>query len=123
MLPRLAFTAFLLAIGAHAAADGVRYFAVWSYADNAPREEIEASALDSRKLGWWELHFGPEGEVIEGIYHSSAGVPWLILRYVQVDERVYADVYLANDSFVVRKSTQLENRAPHWPKPASEALP
>ena len=109
------FTAFLLALGASAADDSVRYFAIWSYAENEPLEEIEASDLADRKLGWWELHFGPEGAVIEGIYHSSVGAPWLKLRYVEVDERIYADVYLADDSFIVRKSTQLENREPHWP--------
>lgn len=92
----------------------MRYFATWSYAENAPREEIEESALEDRKLGYWALRFNPEGEVTEGTYHSAGGAPWLILRYVEVDQRVYADLFLADESFIVRKSTQLPNRAPRW---------
>ena len=116
MLLRLVFIASLLSFAAYASsAEPVRYFAIWSYAENAPQEEIEESALADRNLGYWELRFGPEGGVTEGIYHSGGGGPWLILRYVEVDEKIYADLFLANNSFLVRKSTQLASREPRWP--------
>ena len=116
MLLRLAFIVSLFSIAAYStSAEPVRYFAIWSYVENAPEEEIEESALADRNLGYWELRFDPEGGVTEGIYHAGGGSPWLILRYVEVDEKIYADLFLANNSFLVRKSTQLASRLPRWP--------
>ncbi len=114
---RLLLAVLLAALPAHAAArETVRYFAIWSYVENAPLEEIQESALPGRKLGYWELHFGPEGEVVEGIYRNGGGSPWLLLRYVEEDEKIYADLYLPDGSLIVRKSTRLTSRTPHWPE-------
>jgi len=95
----------------------VRYFAVWSYVENAPGEELEESALVGRTLGYWELHFGPKGEVVEGVYRNAGGSPWLVLRYVEESGRIYADLFLPNGAFIVRKSTRLSSRTPRWPEP------
>lgn len=98
----------------------VRYFAVWSYTENAPSEELDPSALSERGLGYWLLRFGPEGGVVEGVYHSGTGDPWLVLRYVEEEGRIYADLFLADGSFIVRKSTQLKSRVPHWHEPPGD---
>ncbi len=95
----------------------VRYFAVWSYVENAPGEELDESALARRTLGYWELHFGSEGEVVKGVYRNADGRPWLVLRYVEENDRIYADLFLPDGSFIVRKSTRLTSRTPDWPKP------
>ena len=97
----------------------VRYFAVWSYAENVPGEELDESALTGRTLGYWELHFGAEGDVVEGVYRNAGGSPWLVLRYVEEGGRIYADLFLPDGSFIVRKSTRLTSRTPHWPEPGA----
>ena len=98
----------------------VRYFAVWSYAENAPQEEIEAAALEARTLGYWELEFDAKGRVLSGTYHHGTGKIWFSLRYVEVDSRVYADLYMADGALLTRKSTNLASREPHWPDEARE---
>jgi hypothetical protein len=108
----------LLPFSAHSRAS-VRYFAIWSYVENAPAEEIPESSLAGRSLGYWELHFDPEGGVVEGVYRNGGGSPWLVLRYVEDAEKIYADLYLPDGSFIVRKSTRLTSRAPSWPEPGS----
>jgi hypothetical protein len=95
----------------------VRYFAVWSYAENEPSEELHETALTRRTLGYWELHFGAEGDVVEGVYRNSDGSPWLVLRYVEESGRIYADLFLPDGSFIVRKSTGLTSRMPRWSEP------
>ena len=95
----------------------VRYFAGWSYLENAPGAELDESALVGRTLGYWELHFGSEGDVVEGVYRNAGGSPWLVLRYVEESGRIYADLFLPDGSFIVRKSTRLTSRTPHWSEP------
>lgn len=102
------------------ALESVRYFAIWSYTENAPREELEESALPQRQLGYWELHFGQHGGVVEGVYRNGGGSPWLVLRYVEEAERIYADLYLPDGSFIVRKSTLLRTRVPNWQEDSGE---
>jgi hypothetical protein len=90
----------------------VRYFAVWSYTQNAPSSEIPESELEGRTLGYWELRLDAEGHMDEAAYHGSDGQVWLRVRYVPEGGRLYADLYNAQGQFVVRKSTQLEDRRP-----------
>jgi hypothetical protein len=100
------------AAGSPAFAESVRYFAVWSYRQNAPSNEIPESELAGRELGYWELRLDDEGLVDEAAYHGSDGRIWLSVRYVPDDGRLYADVYNSQGQFVVRKSTQLKDRRP-----------
>jgi hypothetical protein len=93
-------------------AESVRYFAVWSYTQNAPSDEIAESALEGRQLGYWKLTFDDDGRVDEAAYHSSEGTLWLSVRYVAKSGHIYADVYSSQGQFVVRKSTQLLDRRP-----------
>jgi hypothetical protein len=90
----------------------VRYFAVWSYTRNAPSNEIPASELEGRTLGYWELRLDDDGLIDEAAYHGSDGRIWLSVRYVPDDGHLYADVYNSQGQFVVRKSTQLKGRRP-----------
>jgi hypothetical protein len=90
----------------------VRYFAVWSYRQNVPSNEIPESELTGRTLGYWELRLDDEGLVDEAAYHGSDGRTWLSVRYVADDGHLYADVYNGQGQFVVRKSTQLNDRRP-----------
>ena len=95
-----------------AMADSRRYFAVWSYTENAPSEEIAAERTSERKLGYWALDFDAEGDVLGGTYHGSDGAVWLSLRYVEVEGKIYADLYGPRGNLVARKSTQLTNLKP-----------
>ncbi len=115
ILRRLGFALLLvtLCVGEDAFAETVRYFAVWSYVENAPAEEIAPEALSKRKLGYWALEFDQKGRVLAGTYHI-AGAPWLRLHYVAEGGRVYADLYGPNGQLLSRKSTQVSDRFPHW---------
>jgi hypothetical protein len=93
----------------------LRYFAVWSYTENAPREEIQADRLKGRELGYWALEFDEKGGVLAGTYHAADGMTWLSLRYAEKDGRVYADLYDPRGQLLGRKSTTLTNRQPRWP--------
>jgi hypothetical protein len=102
-----------------AIAQTLRYFQVWSYSENAPTEEITAEALEERDLGYWQLEFDGEQAVLRGTYHGSDGTPWLTYRYVEVDGRVYADLFPGAGvglASLGRKSTVLTSRAPRWPR-------
>ncbi len=90
----------------------MRYFAVWSYTQNAPSNELSASDLEARTLGYWELRLGDTGLLERASYHGSNGSVWLSVRLVADGGHVYADVYNAQDQFVVRKSTQLRDMRP-----------
>lgn len=92
--------------------DAKRYFAVWSYAENAPTQEIPAGEIAGRELGYWELAFDAQGSVLGGTYHGASGAVWLSLRYVEVDGRIYADLYGPTGTLITRKSTRLRDRAP-----------
>ena len=116
MLARFVLTALLVLTSAPASAgEEVRYFATWSYAQNSPRDEIKPSTLAGRRLGYWQLRFDAAGGVLEGIRRSASGATWLTFRYVEVDGRIYADLFRADESYVTRKSTLLRTRAPRWP--------
>jgi hypothetical protein len=93
-------------------AQTVRYFAVWSYTENAPHEEISPDRLKDRRLGYWSLEFAADGSVLRGTYHGSSGAVWLSLEYVREGERIYADLYTASGQLVTRKSTQLRDLQP-----------
>lgn len=108
------FALTLLLVGKPAVAGTVRYFAVWSYAQNAPAEEIQEHELPGRKLGYWALELDEEGRVLAGTYHGSSGAVWLRLEYVAEHERIYADLYAPSGVRLARKSTQLETLVPHW---------
>ena len=103
-----------LAVGEDAFEQGVRYFAVWSYMENAPSQEIPAEQRAGRRLGYWALSFDDQGGVSEGSYHGADGTAWLILKYVVVKDRVYADLYSADGTFQSRKSTRLSSLMPRW---------
>ncbi len=94
--------------------ESVRYFEVWSYTENAPRNEIPADRLSGRKRGYWALAFDAEGQVQQGAYHSETGYRWFHLRYVEVESKIYADLYRTDGSFQARKSTMLHDLKPRW---------
>jgi len=102
--------------GRPAFAEPLRYFAIWSYTENAPSEEIRADQLRDRKLGYWAMAFDDAGEVVGGTFYFSAGTPWFELRYVSEDDRVWADVYSPSGVFLTRKTTTLRDRKPQWPE-------
>jgi hypothetical protein len=108
----LLVAALLLFVGGSTSASEVRYFAVWSYADNRPAEEIPADRLEQRELGYWALEFDDEGRVLGGTYHGAGGAVWLRLRYVEENGRIYADLFAADGRHVARKSTQLSSLRP-----------
>jgi hypothetical protein len=112
--PALSLVAAALVVGNTAVAEPVRYFAVWSYVENAPREEIDADALAGRDLGYWGLEFDGDGAVLSGTYYGSRGAPWLRLEYVSVDGRIYADLFAPDGTLLARKSTRLSDRLPRW---------
>jgi len=115
MLRLLVFSGLLwLLSGETAYAQDVRYFAVWSYAQNAPAEEIAASDRSSRVLGYWALEFDGKGGVLGGAYHGSDGAAWLSVRYVLEDGRVYADIFAPDGAHRSRKSTNLSTTLPNW---------
>ncbi len=93
----------------------VRYFAVWSYTENAPREEIPASRIAEGGTAYWVLEFDAEGRVLGATYHGADGAMWVYVRYVEEGGRVYADVYGSSGELVTRKSTTLSDRRPRWP--------
>jgi hypothetical protein len=111
---------FLSFSGLSEKTEGLRYFAVWSYAENAPREEISAHQLGERQTGYWALEFDEKGWVVRGTYQAADGMTWLSLRYVEQDGKVYADMYGPDGQFLSRKSTTLPDRKPHWPGTVSE---
>ncbi len=92
----------------------LRYFAVWSYTENAPLEEISEGRLSDRKLGYWALEFDEKGEVLGGTYHAADGGAWISLRYVEESGRVYADLFGPDGQLRSRKSTRLVDRRPRW---------
>ena len=93
----------------------MRYFGVWSYAENRPAEEIAAERLAERDLGYWALEFDDAGRVLRGTYHGSAGAVWLRLVYVVQDGRVYADLFAPDGRHVSRKATPLRSQIPRDP--------
>lgn len=100
-----------------------RYFRIWSVHANAPQHEISPDALQGRSLGYWELRFDGVGATTAATFHSSAGIPQVTFRYVEVDGRVYADFFAgdgASDALRLgRKATMLANRMPHWEEPGA----
>lgn len=114
-LPGLAGLLWLLVVS-DASAQDVRYFGVWSYTENAPAEAIPAEDRKSRKLGYWAIEFDEGGQVLGATYHGADGTPWVIIRYVENDGRVYADLFGPEGGFRARKSTNLSSRAPDWPE-------
>ena len=118
MLRRLVFSGLVwLLLAEPAYAQDVRYFAVWSYALNAPAREVAADARSARTLGYWAVEFGEEGEVLGGVYHGADGAAWLSIRYALEDGRVYADIFAPDGSHRTRKSTNLSSMLPNWPGP------
>jgi hypothetical protein len=115
--------ALLLLVGGSASASSVRFFAVWSYVDNRPAEEIPAERLAGRELGYWALEFDDEGRVLGGTYHGAAGTVWLRLRYVADNGRIYADLFAADGRHIARKSTQLSSQIPQPPIGSPEPTP
>jgi len=99
-------------VGGSASANAVRYFAVWSYSDNRPAEEIPPERLGERELGYWALEFDDAGRVLGGTYHGAGGAVWLRLRYLEENGRIYADLFAADGRHVARKSTQLSSQMP-----------
>ena len=93
----------------------IRYFAVWSYTENAPRDEIAADRLSGHGLGYWALEFDEGGGVLGGSYNAADGTVWMSLRYVEEGGRVYADLYDPGGQLLTRKSTYLPDRKPRWP--------
>ena len=89
-----------------------RYFAVWSYAENAPDEPLGAETVASRTLGYWEVVFDAEGKTRRGIYHGERGLPWLRFEYEEEDGRVVALLYDSRGNLLRRKSTTLTDRTP-----------
>lgn len=108
-----ALVALILAADA-APAESVRYFAVWSYTENAPREEIPADRVAERELGYWALELSDDGKLLGGTYHGADGASWLSLRYVEQDGRIYADLFSASGQLVARKSTRLTDLVPRF---------
>ena len=104
-------TSWLLGASPVSAQD-VRYFAVWSFLQNAPTQEVPADARSGRKLGYWALNFDEEGQVLGGAYHGADGTEWLHVRYVQVVERIYVDLFSPDGTHRSRKSTTLSDRRP-----------
>jgi hypothetical protein len=107
----------LLFVASSAHAEDLRYFGVWSYAENRPAEEIPAERLAQRDLGYWALEFDDAGRVLRGTYHGSSGAVWLRLEYVEQDGRVFADLFAADGRYVTRKSTGLRSLVPTEPPP------
>lgn len=102
----------LFFVGTSAHAEALRYFGVWSYAENRPAEEISEEQLARRDLGYWALEFDDAGRVRRGTYHGSGGAVWLRLEYVEQDGRVYADLFAPDGRHVTRKSTALRSLVP-----------
>ncbi len=102
----------LLLAPAAASAQTVRYFSVWHYANNAPAEEFDASQVGEQKRGYWQVEFDDAGGVTGATYYDSRGNRWLSYKYVDVDGRVFADLYGAEGDFVHRKGTSLSSRTP-----------
>ena len=102
----------LLLLAPESIAQGTRYFAVWSYMENAPRDEIPAEQRSSRKLGYWALEMDAAGQVLGGTYHGSDGTAWLRVRYERLEGRVYADLYAPDGTRRSRKSTGLRSLVP-----------
>jgi hypothetical protein len=109
----LSFVLFVADVWAKASE--VRYFAVWSYSENVPRDEIARDRVAEHRLGHWALEFDPEGLVIGGSYHAADGTVWMSLKYHEEEGRVYADLYGPSGQFLSRKSTPLRDRRPRWP--------
>jgi hypothetical protein len=117
VVPRAFLVALLVfpCVSLDAKAARVRYFGVWSYAENAPREELSAEGVSAHRLGYWALEFDEEDRVIGGSYHAADGTVWLSLRYAEEGGRIYADLFGPTGEFLTRKSTTLSDRRPHWP--------
>ncbi len=103
---------FWLFMTGSAFAENVRYFGVWSYTENALAEEIGAEDRASRRLGYWALNFDEEGRVLAGTYQGGDGSAWVTIRYVVVEDRLYADLFGPDGAHRARKSTQLTSQHP-----------
>ena len=111
-----ALTFLVLLASVSASAETVRYFGVWSYAENAPLEEIEPARLSERKLGYWALEFLEDGSVEQATFHGANGTVWLSFKYEREGERIYAHLFSAAGEHVTRKSTLLRDLLPTWPR-------
>lgn len=107
--------ALALLLPAEGSAESVRYFGVWSYTENAPSGELDPARLADRTLGYWEVAFDPAGATLSGTYRAAGGQPWLTFRYVEVEGRVYADLYSPEGRLLHRKGTSLTTRLPGRP--------
>ncbi len=103
---------FWLLLAGAAFAEDVRYFGVWSYTENALAEEIGAEDRASRRLGYWALSFDEEGRILEGTYRGGDGSAWVTVRYVVVEDRIYADLFGLDGAHRARRSTQLTSQHP-----------
>ncbi len=110
------YLSLLTAVGLAGEPADVRYFAVWSYTENAPREEISEERLREHRLAYWSLRFDSGGEVMGAAYHAADQTIWLTIVYVEENGRVYADLYAQNGQLMTRKSTALLDRRPQWKK-------
>lgn len=95
-----------------ASAESTRYFAAWSYTQNAPLDEIPQDVLAQRTLGYWKVQFDDDGGVVAASYHGAMGREWLSFRYVEGKGRIFADLYGPTGEFIRRKSTTLSTRVP-----------
>jgi hypothetical protein len=111
--PAVALLLLALLLPAEGTAQSVRYFGVWSYTENAPSGEIDPAQLAKRTLGYWEIEFDAAGKTVSGTYHAAAGEAWLTFRYVEVEDRIYADLYAPDGRLVNRKGTALTTRLPN----------
>ncbi len=109
------YLSLLTTVGLAGEPADVRYFAVWSYTENAPREEIPEERLRERRVAYWSLQFDSGGEVIGAAYHAADETIWLTILYVEENGRIYADLYQSGQ-LVTRKSTTLSDRRPQWNK-------
>ena len=121
MSRRLIFSGLLWLLVGHAVfAAEVRYFAVWSYLENELAGEIPAGGESGRRLGYWAVEFNGSEEVLGASYHGSDGRKWLSVRYVEVDDKIYAEILTPAGLVVSRKSTTLSSRKPSWSQKAEE---
>ena len=99
-----------------AGAEDLRYFAVWDYLENVPAHEISAEQRSGRKLGYWALRFGDDGGVLGGTYHGSDGGAWLSIQFVELEGKIYADLFSPDGMRRARKSTRLSTLKPNRPQ-------
>ena len=77
LYPALLVCLGLLTCAVPGKAADVRYFAAWSYTENAPRGEISASRLAQGGTAHWALEFDAEDRVLGATYHGADGAVWM----------------------------------------------